>query len=217
MSASAPCNCIHPWLKLIHPKSYPRNPWCPQYPDGPPNKTICTCGWNERMPRAEELLACPVHNRAVLVSSDMPREEVSEDDDAYGEPGQAFDCTMPVWKPSGIVGWNCTACGELIKPPCQHTVYYDEEGNEFRRHVHNCTAPPINLAIDPNFEVTNDAIRAKLNAMAKRLDVDIPKGWGFTLLLYEFDPGSALFYISNAKRADMIKTMRECVKMIGPN
>ena len=41
-----------------------------------------------------------------------------------------------------------------------------------------------------------------------------PKGWGFTLLCFTFWAGGYSTYISNAKRADMIKALRECADQL---
>jgi hypothetical protein len=38
----------------------------------------------------------------------------------------------------------------------------------------------------------------------------MPEGWGFSLLVFEFGgPGGNASYISNARRVDMIKALRE--------
>lgn len=62
------------------------------------------------------------------------------------------------------------------------------------------------------FEVDNREIRELLNNLAHKIGDQMPKGWGFTLLLFEFMPGDSLFYISSAQRPDMIATMREFIQ-----
>ena len=62
------------------------------------------------------------------------------------------------------------------------------------------------------FEIDNLEIRKRLNEIAQQIGGQVPKGWGFTLLLFEYSPGDALFYISSAQRPDMIKTMREFIQ-----
>lgn len=62
------------------------------------------------------------------------------------------------------------------------------------------------------YEIDNPEIQALLRQIAERLGGQMPKGWGFTLLLFEFTPGDSLFYISSAQRPDMVKTMQEFVR-----
>jgi hypothetical protein len=42
----------------------------------------------------------------------------------------------------------------------------------------------------------------------------IPKWAGFCLLVFDFGDGGNLTYISNAQRADMVKTLREAADKI---
>jgi hypothetical protein len=62
-----------------------------------------------------------------------------------------------------------------------------------------------------NFQIHNEEIEKVLRELAKFIDKDLPSGWGFTLLLFEFDPGNSLFYISNAQQEHMLKAMREFI------
>jgi hypothetical protein len=65
---------------------------------------------------------------------------------------------------------------------------------------------------DPRFEVTNPEIQKLLQALASKLHSLMPPGYGFTFLLFEFGgPGAPLFYVSDANRGDMIRTMQECI------
>ncbi len=63
-----------------------------------------------------------------------------------------------------------------------------------------------------SYEIDNPEIQAKLRKIAELIGRDMPPGWGFTLLLFEFTPGDSLFYISSAQRPDMIKTMQEFIR-----
>lgn len=58
-------------------------------------------------------------------------------------------------------------------------------------------------------ELDNPPIRELLRKLAEKLGSQMPEGWGFTLLLFEYDPGHSLFYISSAQRQDMVRAMRE--------
>lgn len=61
------------------------------------------------------------------------------------------------------------------------------------------------------YNVRNDEIEAALRAKAKLIAADLPKGWGFALLLFTFGEGGSLFYIGNGDREDMIKAMKEFI------
>lgn len=64
---------------------------------------------------------------------------------------------------------------------------------------------------DPRFDVENEQVRATLNSIAKKIGGALDKGWGFTLLLFEFGPDGSLFYISSAEREDVIRMVKEWV------
>ena len=51
-------------------------------------------------------------------------------------------------------------------------------------------------------------VESKMQEIAREVDVRVPAGWGFTVLVYEFD-GGGLAWISNSVRADAIKLVRE--------
>lgn len=57
-------------------------------------------------------------------------------------------------------------------------------------------------------------IKRLLQQLGARIDAELPEGWGFNLLLFEFSdqPGAGLFYIANAERADVIAMMREWIR-----
>lgn len=61
------------------------------------------------------------------------------------------------------------------------------------------------------FEVENKEIKTLLRRIAMWIADGLPKGWGFTLFLYEFAPGNSMFYICNGQREDMIKAMKEFI------
>lgn len=63
-----------------------------------------------------------------------------------------------------------------------------------------------------SYEIDNPEIQSLLRSIAEKLGVQMPQGWGFTLLLFEFTPGNSLFYISSAQRPDMVKTMQEFIR-----
>jgi hypothetical protein len=68
---------------------------------------------------------------------------------------------------------------------------------------------------DPRYDVRNKEIETLLKDLGRLLHNRMPEGWGFTLTIFSFGPGGDLFYISDAKRDDMIRTMREFIAKQG--
>lgn len=69
--------------------------------------------------------------------------------------------------------------------------------------------------MEEKYEVKNEEIQALLKKLANFINGLMPKGWGFTLLIFDYskdekDAGS-MFYISSAGRKDMVKAMMEFV------
>lgn len=69
---------------------------------------------------------------------------------------------------------------------------------------------------DPRYEVENDAMKAKLREIGAQIDRSLNeaadatgKRMGFGLFLFDFGPGGAMFWISNAERADIGRLLRE--------
>ena len=63
-----------------------------------------------------------------------------------------------------------------------------------------------------SYEIRDERIEQLLRDLGQRLKKDMPEGYGFTLLIFGFEPRNDLFYISSARRADMIATMREFIR-----
>ncbi len=54
-------------------------------------------------------------------------------------------------------------------------------------------------------------IKELLNQIGKGIGQRLPKNWGFALMLFPFNEHT-FFYISNARREDLIKTMEEFIE-----
>lgn len=54
----------------------------------------------------------------------------------------------------------------------------------------------------------NEGIEEILNDMGRTIGGALPPGWGFNLLIFTYKPGST-FYISNARRQDMIRELKD--------
>jgi hypothetical protein len=62
------------------------------------------------------------------------------------------------------------------------------------------------------FEVDDPAIKALLQKIGRELKDQMPKGWGFSLLVFSYGEDGAMFYLSSAQRADMILAMQEFIQ-----
>jgi len=69
----------------------------------------------------------------------------------------------------------------------------------------------------PKFEVRNAEVEALLKKLGETLGEACPEGFGFTLLLFSLGEGGSLFYISNAVREDVIRSMEEFIQKFREN
>jgi hypothetical protein len=69
------------------------------------------------------------------------------------------------------------------------------------------------------YEVENREIQKHLREMGRTIKDSMPAGWGFTLLMFDYNktPGDngSMFYLSSAERDDMLKAMVEFVERFG--
>lgn len=70
---------------------------------------------------------------------------------------------------------------------------------------------------DDQVKEVEKMLTPELQAMAKEIDGRLPEGWGFGLIIFEFnrEPGGPLLWVSSGTREDMIETMREYVEKRG--
>lgn len=63
------------------------------------------------------------------------------------------------------------------------------------------------------FEVKNETIQKLLKDVGHKISELMPKGWSFTLMMFDTNTTlGSMFYISGAKRENMIKAMEEFIK-----
>jgi hypothetical protein len=71
-----------------------------------------------------------------------------------------------------------------------------------------------------SYNVRSDDIESALRTLATQIKPQVPEGWGFTLMIFSYtktglahegDEGS-MFYISSARRTDMVKAMQEFIR-----
>jgi hypothetical protein len=72
--------------------------------------------------------------------------------------------------------------------------------------------PPPPVVPDVNYTTPDAAaFRPVLEDLGQKIGAAVPNGWGFNLMLFQFNGGS-LFYIANADRADVLNIMREYIQ-----
>lgn len=65
-----------------------------------------------------------------------------------------------------------------------------------------------------NYQVFNEDIEIRMKELGQLLGGSLPEGWGFTLLLFDFNTTEgSLFYTSNAAREDVITMMKKFIAM----
>lgn len=60
----------------------------------------------------------------------------------------------------------------------------------------------------------NELVKSKMQTIAKKVDDEIPEGFGFCVLVFPFGkrPDAQMMYVSNADRLDIIKSMEEWIE-----
>lgn len=56
-----------------------------------------------------------------------------------------------------------------------------------------------------------EIVKGKLQGIAKKVDAELPEGFGFVVLAFKFNEKGQLMYVSNADRADVVKAMEEWI------
>ena len=63
--------------------------------------------------------------------------------------------------------------------------------------------------MDKYQRATLEEAEAWARNIGKRLKSELPKGWGFTLLLVSYGENGVMTYLSSCNRQDMIKGLKE--------
>lgn len=56
-----------------------------------------------------------------------------------------------------------------------------------------------------------EIVKGKLQGIAKKVEADLPKDFGFVVLAFKFNEKGQLMYVSNADREDVVKAMEEWI------
>jgi hypothetical protein len=62
-----------------------------------------------------------------------------------------------------------------------------------------------------SFEIRDEELEGMLKELGDFIGGKLPPGFGFSLLLFTFEPG-VTFYISNAERGTMLKALQEFIR-----
>lgn len=68
------------------------------------------------------------------------------------------------------------------------------------------------MAEPTRYEIRDAAVERVLRQWADRLRAEVPPGFGFALMVFTLGEHGAMFYISNAQRADMVQAMQEFIR-----
>ncbi len=60
----------------------------------------------------------------------------------------------------------------------------------------------------------NEIVKSKLKGIARKIQDDLPNGYGFALLTFNFgeNENNEMMYVSNANREDIVKSMQEFIE-----
>jgi hypothetical protein len=56
-----------------------------------------------------------------------------------------------------------------------------------------------------------EIVKHKMQGIAKKVEEELPKGFGFVVLAFEFDKKGQMMYVSNANRSDVVVAMEEWI------
>lgn len=60
----------------------------------------------------------------------------------------------------------------------------------------------------------NEYVKKKMQVIAKKVDDELPEGYGFVVLAFNFGEteGKKMLYVSNANRDNIVEAMKEWIK-----
>ena len=60
----------------------------------------------------------------------------------------------------------------------------------------------------------NELVKGKMQKIARKVDEELPNGYGFVVLTFNFGEGidNEMMYVSNANRQDIVKAMKEWIE-----
>lgn len=59
-----------------------------------------------------------------------------------------------------------------------------------------------------------DQVKELLTTLGRNIKAEMPRGWGFTLMIFTLGADGTMTYISSANRKDMIAAMKEFIQTL---
>lgn len=63
-----------------------------------------------------------------------------------------------------------------------------------------------------NQEEIEEIVKSRLQSIAKKVNNELPTGFGFVVLSFAFSNPGQMMYVSNANRGDIVKAMKEWIE-----
>ena len=57
-----------------------------------------------------------------------------------------------------------------------------------------------------------EIVKSKLQGIAKKVNDELPTGFGFVVLSFSFNKPGMMMYVSNANREDIVQAMKEWIE-----
>ena len=68
-----------------------------------------------------------------------------------------------------------------------------------------------------NIEIIEEYVKGKMQTIAKKVENELPKDFGFVVLAFKFNTKGQLMYVSNANRKDIVPVMEEWIEKTKKN
>lgn len=60
-------------------------------------------------------------------------------------------------------------------------------------------------------------VKGKMQGIAKKVQDELPEGFGFVVLAFKFNEKGQMMYVSNANREDVVQSMKEFIEKTQKN
>lgn len=58
----------------------------------------------------------------------------------------------------------------------------------------------------------DEKVKSKMQTIARKVNEELPEGYGFIVLGFKFNDAGEMIYVSNADRQDVVKAMKEFIE-----
>lgn len=66
-------------------------------------------------------------------------------------------------------------------------------------------------------ESIEEIVKSKMQGIAKKVQDELPEGFGFIVLAFKFNAKGQMMYVSNANREDVVISMKEFIEKTEQN